>query len=369
MNNDLNFLDKKLDHTNAEEFKKTLKNKARHILEKINLLNQEYNATNYRHEKASIGKEIDFLEVQLKRIDDILIYELGDDDVALSMIDKQKKEIIELEFLIQNNHLPKSNYIRLFNKKMSFNTILNELTFKKLYSKSNTSYDQYHKNQRIDNSIPVERDVNFVEVERLIPVPTIQEKIVYKDRKPRVVEKIVEVEVPQFIENPNVVSSEPEVIEVEKLVNISGGETQKIVEVEVPVAHDVEKIVEVNQLIDVPYYQPVEPIYYDNYDNTEYYQEEPMYYDDQGFYEQDYSMYDNYDDYYQEEYEEEPYYEENQKPIVEVENRDVVYNLKEDKQEHEKETEKEVEKEIEKKPKVDDSDYFDDDDEFDEMFE
>ena len=87
-----------------------------------------------------------------------------------------------------------------------------------------------------------------------------------------------------------------------------------------------------------------------------------MYYDDEGYYEQDYSMYDNYDQYYEEEpYEEpyeQPYYEENKKPIVEVENRDVVYNLKEDK-----------DLPVEKNNNVDDSDYFDDDDEFDEMFE
>ena len=361
MNNALNFLDKKLVHSNTEEFKITLKDKAKHILEKISSLNQEYNKTNYRHEKASIGKEIDYLELQLKRIDDVLIYELGDEDSAWTMIDKQKKDIAELEFLVQNNHLPKTNYIRLFNKKMTFNTILNELTFKKLYSNHginfiDNSYSKKTNTQSSSQPISYEKEKDFVEVERLIPVPTIQEKIVYRDREPRVVEKIVEVEVPQFIENPNDIPTEPEIVEVERLVNISGGETQKVVEVEVPVAHEVEKIVEVNQLIDVPYYQPEEPIYYDNYD--QYYEEEPMYYDDEGYYEQDYSMYDNYDQYYEEEPYEEPYYEENKKPIVEVENRDVVYNLKEDK-----------DLPVEKNNNVDDSDYFDDDDEFDEMFE
>lgn len=425
MSNAFNFLDKKLDYSNVEDLRIILKDKAKHILEKIKLLNQEYNNTNYRHEKASIGKEIDYLELQLKRIDDILIYEIGDNEAAITMINKQKKDITELEFLIQNNHLPKTNYIRLFNKKIAFNTILNELTFKKLYhiDWSNSLVKKEEKETVInDESINTKHDLvvkeinpEFVEVERLIPVPTVQEKIVYRDSEPIVVEKVVEVEIPQLIENQVHVKSEPEIVEIEKLVNIAGEqeqkiveieklvniageqeqkiveveklvniesphnqeiveveklvniggeEIQKVVEVEVPVAHDVEKIVEVNQLIDVPYYQPEEPVYYGD---MNYYNEEPMYYDDQGYYAQDYSMYDNYDQYYddqqyEEPYYEEPYYDENQKPIVEVENREVVYNLREDKDTEEEEKSTSSDKDI-------DNDYFDDDDEFDEMFE
>ncbi len=125
-----------LDRTNK------IKNTIRH-------LNEKRIRTNYASEKQQLTHDIQTLEFQLSEIENFLVHNLKSDRVINLKIDAYKKEIREIEYLLENQRMSKKDYSQLLNKKMDLNIFISEMMMK---NQCGYSSHNFYRNEHIYNN-------------------------------------------------------------------------------------------------------------------------------------------------------------------------------------------------------------------------